>query len=283
MLDVKEKVEEKKVQLIQLTANFCERYLDEEYKVVIDKLIHKMARKKDVPFVRGKIEVWAAAIIHAIGSVNFLYDKNTTPYVGVSFIYNHFNTKQSTTSQKSKRIRDMFDMPIFGGEFSTNSVNQRNPLNSLTEVNGLLVPKGMVNEQNPKKCILEDWELELANILGVSELTKEKKYSENELFKLLKVTDEKLMEFYDFLQHNLTFPFRASYEQEVGPIMMNDYEVNCLRLDQEMQYEEFYGVLMECRQGRKKVIVSLVEMEVDKQHPNYAIIDLYQVWFSNFR
>lgn len=31
-----------------------------------------MARKKDVPFLKGKIEIWAAAVIHALGSINEL-------------------------------------------------------------------------------------------------------------------------------------------------------------------------------------------------------------------
>lgn len=61
-----------------------------------------MVRKKEVPFVRGRFEIWAAAVIHALGVINFLFDRGTTPYVSAPTIYEHFNTKSSTTSQRSK-------------------------------------------------------------------------------------------------------------------------------------------------------------------------------------
>jgi hypothetical protein len=33
-----------------------------------------MSRKRNVPFLYGRMEIWAAAIIHALGSINFLFD-----------------------------------------------------------------------------------------------------------------------------------------------------------------------------------------------------------------
>ncbi|MFC6332606.1 DUF6398 domain-containing protein [Paenibacillus septentrionalis] len=39
--------------------------------------------------------------------------------VSVHEICEYFGTGQSTTSQKSNMIRDMFKMGYFGGEFST--------------------------------------------------------------------------------------------------------------------------------------------------------------------
>lgn len=63
-----------------------------------------MARKREVSFLTGRIEIWAAAVIHALGTINFLFDKENSPDVPVSEIYQFFNTSQSTTSQKSKRL-----------------------------------------------------------------------------------------------------------------------------------------------------------------------------------
>jgi hypothetical protein len=63
----------------------------------------------------GKLEIWAAGIIHAIGTVNFLFDKSFEPYISVHDICEYFGATQSTTSQKSKVIRDMFKMGYFGG------------------------------------------------------------------------------------------------------------------------------------------------------------------------
>lgn len=41
----------------------------------------KLGRKREVPFQRGKIEIWAAAVVYAIGSPNFLFDKSFEPYM----------------------------------------------------------------------------------------------------------------------------------------------------------------------------------------------------------
>ncbi|GGB34260.1 hypothetical protein F3157_05120 [Virgibacillus dakarensis] len=53
-------------------------------------------------------------------------------------------------------------------------------------------------------------------------------------------TDGNLEKYYHYLQNHLVFPFRASYKEEAGPLSVSKYDVNCLRLDQEMKYEEFY-------------------------------------------
>jgi hypothetical protein len=124
-----------------LALEFSQKYLNEEYDHLIEKLVLKMARKREVPFLTGRIEIWAAAVIHALGTFNFLFDKESSPYVPVSEIYQFFNTSQSTTSQKSKKIRDMFKMSYFDSNFSTESVSQSNPFNNMMIIDGLIVPK----------------------------------------------------------------------------------------------------------------------------------------------
>ena len=140
----KQLIEEKKAQLIELTKGFSNKHLNEEYEIIILKMLNKMARKREVPFLTGKIEIWASAIIHAIGTVNFLFDKNTTPYTSVSDICDYFETKQSTVGQKSKLVRDMFKMTYFDQEFSTAEVADHNPLKNIIYVNGLPIPIDML-------------------------------------------------------------------------------------------------------------------------------------------
>ncbi|MFD1037318.1 DUF6398 domain-containing protein [Virgibacillus byunsanensis] len=170
-----------------------------------------MARKRDVPFVTGRIEIWGAEVIHALGTINFLFDKATQPYVSVADICQFFDTKQSTTSQKSKKIRDIFNMSYFDEDFTIESVDQRNSFNHMEMANGLLVPKGMVQELKTEnvEIIPDDWELEVAQILGILKLEKEKKYNESDLFDWLEVTDKRLLAFYNYLHHHLKFPFLA--------------------------------------------------------------------------
>ena len=134
-------IEEKMQKLIEMTAGFCDEYLDEDYKQLCEKLIRKMSRKRNVPFLSGWIEIWAAAIVYAIGSINFLFDQSFEPYAGGDDICNYFDTSKSTTSQKAKVIRDMFKLGYWDKEFSTSHMTQSSPFSNLVMVNGLIGDK----------------------------------------------------------------------------------------------------------------------------------------------
>jgi len=120
-------IKEKMQRLIEMTTEFCDAYLDEEYKQLCEKLLKKMSRKKNVPFLSGRMEIWAAAIIHTIGVINFLFDKSFKPYISAGDISNYFGTSKSTISQKSRVIRDMFKLGYWDKEFSTAHVKKSDP------------------------------------------------------------------------------------------------------------------------------------------------------------
>ncbi|HJH31458.1 MAG TPA: hypothetical protein C5S50_04620 [Methanosarcinaceae archaeon] len=132
-------IADKAQRLVDMTAGFCDEYLDEEYEHLCDKLIKKMGRKRNVPYLSGKMEIWAAAIVYALGQMNFLFDKSTTPFASADDICNYFGTSKSTTSQKSKLIRDMFKMRYFDDEFSTSSVLKNSPYSDFVMMSDLIV------------------------------------------------------------------------------------------------------------------------------------------------
>lgn len=133
-------VEEKAKKLIEMTSDFSDKYLDEDYKHLCEKLILKMKRKRTVPFASGKLEIWAAAIIYALGRVNFLFDKSFKPYATADDICDYFETSKSTTSQKAKLILDTFKMSYYDEEFSTERMKGNNPFAKMAVVNGFIVP-----------------------------------------------------------------------------------------------------------------------------------------------
>lgn len=110
-------------------------------------MVEKLGRKRTVPSMSGKLEVWAAGIIHAIGTVNFLFDKSFQPYATVHDICVHFGVAQSTASQKSKLLRDMFKMDYFNNEFATQRSQQSNPFNNLVSINGFIVPTELFKDK----------------------------------------------------------------------------------------------------------------------------------------
>lgn len=112
-----------------------------------ERLTQKLGRKRNVPFITGKPEIWAAAIIHALGSINFLFDKSFEPYVSVDELNDFFGTKKSTTGNKSKLIRDLLKLSHWDKEFSTKRMNNSNPFANMVMVDGLIVPVSALPEQ----------------------------------------------------------------------------------------------------------------------------------------
>jgi hypothetical protein len=134
-------LENRKTHILSLIKDFCSQKLNDEYYELSVKLIDKLGRKKNVPFMTGKIEVWAAAIIHAIGSVNFLFDQSFKPFTTVDEINNFFGTNKSTTGNKSKEIRDLLELSFFINEFLTQHLIANNPMSNFGMVNGFIVKK----------------------------------------------------------------------------------------------------------------------------------------------
>jgi hypothetical protein len=129
-------------QLLELTNAFSDAYLDDDYKRLCEKLIRKMSRKRVIPFMSGKPETWAAGVVHALGMINFLFDRSFAPYVSSADIATFFGVGQSTVQQKSKTIRDMFKMRYYDLEWMTEYMASRNPLARLIMVDGIPVDAG---------------------------------------------------------------------------------------------------------------------------------------------
>lgn len=136
----KDEIKLKEKQLLELTGIFCAQNLNDEYYELCEKLIKKMGRKREVPFKRGRLEIWAAAVVQTIGSINFLFDKSFEPYLNSKQINDHFQTKATTVSNKARVIKEMFDLWYYSPEFSTRAMEQNNPFNNIVMVDDLFVP-----------------------------------------------------------------------------------------------------------------------------------------------
>ncbi len=136
----KQKLQERQQQILDLVRQFCAQKLNEEYFDLAERLTAKLGRKRNIPYATGQIEVWAAAIVHALGTINFLFDKASEPYVTVEEINDFFKTNKSTTGNKSKQIRDLLKLDRWDDEFSTKRMRDSNPFNNLVMVDGLIVP-----------------------------------------------------------------------------------------------------------------------------------------------
>ena len=126
-------------QLFQLTDPFCREQLDAEYAELVGKLIAKLARKRPSPLVRGDLRIWAAAAIHAVGSVNFLFDRTQRPHLTGDDLSALTGVPKSTIANKAKLIRDVLHIRQMEPEFCRRELLASNPMAWMISIAGIIV------------------------------------------------------------------------------------------------------------------------------------------------
>lgn len=136
----KEKLQARIAKIREQTSSFCKKKLDDDYQRLITKLIEKLEKESPSPLLKGKEEIWSAAIVHSLGQVNFLYDKSSEPYVRFDLLNAYFRTKKSTVGNRAKEIRTMFGMDsMTNTEFMTERYKESNQLLNMVMVDGFIV------------------------------------------------------------------------------------------------------------------------------------------------
>ena len=122
-----------------LTDAFCEKHLNEEYRVLIRRVVGGLARKRPSPLQKGKENVWAAAAVHAVGQVNFLDDPSQVPHCNPKALYEFFGVAESTGQNKSREIREALKMGPMSPDWTLPSRLADNPVVWMLQVNGLMI------------------------------------------------------------------------------------------------------------------------------------------------
>lgn len=91
---------------------------------------------------------------------------------------------------------------------------------------------------------------------------------------------ECLIRWSEYLEENLIFPIEAIVDETGDFVPVRDGDkVSVKSLP---QLADMYGIIAEVRLGRSKYFIPLCELEViDKNSPDYQLIDDYRVWFAN--
>lgn len=124
---------------VELTNAFSKTYLDEDYCQLSQYAVAALCRKKPSPLLSGRLNTWVAAIIHALGTINFLFDASKSPYVSVTQIAEEFGLSKSTVANKSRQIRDMLKMRRFDHRWCLPSQLHNNSLVWMITYNGFIV------------------------------------------------------------------------------------------------------------------------------------------------
>ena len=126
-------------EIVAATDAFCKEHLNAEYAQVCRQMAATLARKRPSPLLGGRPNTWAAAIVHTVGSVNFLFDKTQDPHMRADDLAALFGLSKSTVGNKSKQIKDILDISIFDTNWTLPSRIDNNPVAWMVSVNGFIV------------------------------------------------------------------------------------------------------------------------------------------------
>ncbi len=124
-------------EIIEITDRVCAKLLDAECAGLARQMVAKLARKRPSPLLSGRRATWAAAVVYALGQVNFLFDSSREPHLTADELSAAFGVAKSTMSSKAKQVRDLLKMSYFTPEFMRADVIAENPMVWFIEVDGL--------------------------------------------------------------------------------------------------------------------------------------------------
>lgn len=125
--------------IVALTDEFCEKYLNDEYKKLCREMTAAVCSEES-PALRGSASSWACGIVYTLGWVNFLFDPGQTPHIISKVVMEKFGVSEGTMRAKFKILRDAFELIQFHPYWCLPSLYDQNPYIWFVEQkNGLIV------------------------------------------------------------------------------------------------------------------------------------------------
>ena len=138
-MKIPENMQKKYEEIASMISAFCKEKLNDEYNELCLRLLVKLCRKRSAPLLGGKPKTWAAGIIYAIGSNNFIFDKTQKLHLTANEIASAFDISSNTAGSKASEIKKMFNIDYFNLEWQTAELKENNPTNWMIQVNGFIV------------------------------------------------------------------------------------------------------------------------------------------------
>ena len=110
MQEISKILADKYEEVIEKINSFSNEYLNEEYKNICIEATKLLFLNNETIVKKGKSFSWAAGIVHAIGSVNGLFDSKEEPYIKALDLYKEFGVSSSTGSSKSKEVKSLLEI-----------------------------------------------------------------------------------------------------------------------------------------------------------------------------
>lgn len=106
---------------------YCDQYLNDEYKNICLYALEKLCRKRPSPLNSGRDKTWAAGIIYAIGSTNFIFDKSQAIHMTAEQLVEPLDVAKKTASAKATEIKKMLNISYFSTEWTLPALIKDHP------------------------------------------------------------------------------------------------------------------------------------------------------------
>lgn len=126
-------------EIVALTDRFCATYLDAETAQVCRQMVATLGRKRLSPLQMGQVSTWAAGIVHAVATVNYLFDSSVTPHISFDDLAQAFGRAKSTIGNKSKEIRDLLKIGFMDPDWTLPSRIGDNMMAWMISIDGYVV------------------------------------------------------------------------------------------------------------------------------------------------
>lgn len=125
-----------KIRIIkELLNEFCYEILNNEaYAEICFKILDELGQHPDKPLNRGKENIWAASIAHAVGSINLLFSASSDPNISVNELNAFFDTRSTTTSKKSLDLRDLLRISPYNDNYQVDNNDHNFPTDQMKEM-----------------------------------------------------------------------------------------------------------------------------------------------------
>lgn len=139
-------------EISKLLIDYSAEYLNKEYEELCLHALDKLCRKHPSPLKSGRSNSWAAGIVYAIGSNNFIFDKSQPVHMTSKELAAPFGVAVSTASSKAATIKKLLKISRFHSEWCLVSMIADNSLLWVVSINGLPVDARMLPLEMQEAC-----------------------------------------------------------------------------------------------------------------------------------
>jgi len=136
----------------KILVDYSAEYLNKEYEELCLHALEKLCRKRPSPLKSGRSNTWAAGIVYAIGSNNFIFDKSQPVHMAAKELVEPFGVAVSTASSKAAMIRKMLKIDYFNAEWCLPSEIADNAMLWMVSIDGLPYDARMLPVEAQEVC-----------------------------------------------------------------------------------------------------------------------------------